>query len=226
MAHDGKCSVAHKRLQARSENQVCLVATRGMEGSASSVIRALAESLATFGGGAPASVLQHLEAAGTPADILAVIAQGAERESIIDSASSVPRSAHEAHTAEAESQYSNNELMDGLKYISNQVQSFENHVTDHCISGIMRKLKKLDRLEVDIQEMKTTLRMASGTVFALEKYLTDSAAAHRSDVSQIANKLVTLQVAVQTMLKKMHTMSEALAVEHRIMVEMAKPNRS
>ena len=71
--------------------------------------------------------------------------QGAEGECVTDSASSVPRSANEALTGEAEPECSNNDLMDGSSYISNQVQSFQNHVIDVSISGI------------NVQDKKTTL---------------------------------------------------------------------
>ena len=81
---------------------------------AAEVIGALAATLASIAGGAPASVLQQLAAAGTAVDILVSVARGSESESLTDSDSSVPRSTDEALTAEAEPQCSNNELMDGL----------------------------------------------------------------------------------------------------------------
>ena len=99
-----------------------------MEGSPASVIRALAESLASFGGGAPASVLQNLVTAGIPERILQIITENPESESVTDSVSHVPGSSDEALAEEAEWQFSNNALMDGLEYISDQVQSFENYV--------------------------------------------------------------------------------------------------
>ena len=194
-----------------------------MERSSAFVVRTLAECLASFSGGAPASVLQNLVDAGTPERILEIITEGPESESVTDSASRVPGSADEALAEDAESQFSNNALMDGLKYVSDQVQSFENHMNDHDISGIRMKL---DRLEVDIRKMKTTLKTTSATISVLEKYLSDSAATHRLEVSQMTSALAILHEAVLTMLKTMHTMSGAPSVEHRIVVEMAKSNRS
>ena len=116
-------------------------------------------------------------------------------------------------------QFTNNELMEGLKYISEQVENFENHVNYHGISSVR---KKLQTLEVDIREIKTTLRTTSATISVLEQKLSDGAATHRSEVSQITSTLMLLYVAVQTMLQTMHTMSGAPSVDHRIRVEMAK----
>ena len=85
-------------------------------------IRRLAHCLAAFGGGAPASVLRELAAAGHLAEVLLRTAQGTESENVTDSTSSVSRMADEEDTVEElEHQYSNNALMQGLEYLSDQL---------------------------------------------------------------------------------------------------------
>ena len=70
------------------------------------------------------------------------MAQGAEGKCVSNSASSVPRSANETLTEEAEPKCSNNDLIEGSSCLRSQVQSYQNHVID-------------DR--INIQDTKTTL---------------------------------------------------------------------
>ena len=193
-----------------------------MEDMPANPIQQLAECLANFGGGAPASVLQGLAAAGNPAEILIRVAQGTEGESVTDSASSVSRMADEEGTVEEpELQYSNNAIMDGLEYLSDQLETIKRCMKENGNSDIHRKLKKL---AVDNQEMKTMSRTTSNNMAILRQNLIDSIATHRSDMAQMDRTFTMLHETMQTMLKTMHTLSGVPSVEHRIVVEMVKSN--
>ena len=74
-----------------------------------------------------------------------------------------------------------------------------------------------------MREMKTALRETSSTISVLTQYLSDSATAHRSEMSQISTMLVVLHNAAQTILKTMHARFEVQAVESRIMENNPHP---
>ena len=157
------------------------------------IVRMLAKCLMKYNDGAPASMLQNLVTAGTPERVVEIITENLENERSTDDVSHIPGSTDEALEENTEPQFSNNALMDGIKFVSDQVKCLEDRMNDHDFAGIRMKM---DRIEGDVRKMKTTLKTFCTTIAALEKYLSTSAASHQSEVSQITSAFVT---AVQMM---------------------------
>ena len=172
-----------------------------------------------YSDGAPASMLQNLVSAGTPERVVEIINENLENERSTDDVSHIPASTDEVLEENTEPQFSNNALMDGIKFISDQVKCLDDRMIDHDFADIRMEM---DKVENDIRKMKTTLETFCTTIAALENYLSTSAASHHSEVSQITSALVT---AVQ-LKEAIEAKSGAPSVEHRIVAEMATSNNS
>ena len=136
--------------------------------------------------------------AGTSERVVEIITDILETERSTDDASHVPGSANEAVEDTAEHQYSNNALMDGIEFVSNQVKYLEDRMIDKNIASIQMKI---DSIKGDVDEIKTTLKTFCGTIAALESYINTSAASHHSEVSQFNSALlaaVQLKEAIET----------------------------
>ena len=163
----------------------------------------------------------------TPADVVKINTESTESESSTESVSHALELADEglagdaetlaedteALTEDTEPQYSNNALMDGVKFVSDQVRCIEERMNDHDFAGMRQKL---ERLEVDVRKIKTAQKTICTNMSAITKYLSTSTATHYSEVLQITSALVT---AVQ-MMEAIQTKSGAPSVEYRTRVEM------
>ena len=164
----------------------------------------------------------------TPADVVKINTESTESESSTESVSHALELADEglagdaetlaedteALTEDTEPQYSNNALMDGVKFVSDQVRCIEERMNNHDFTGLRQKLEKI---EVDVRKIKTTQKTIYATMSAFTKNLTTSTAAHHSEILQITSALVT---AVQ-MIDAIETKSGAPSVEYRTRLEMA-----
>ena len=85
--------------------------------------------------------------------------------------------------------------------------------------------RKLKKLAVDNQDLKTMSRTHANKMAILRQNLIDFITTHRSEMAQMDNTFTMLHETMQMTLKTMHTLSGLSSVEHRSVVEMVKPNR-
>ena len=153
-------------------------------------------------------------------EVILVVVINTESEIVTDSMSSVPGMADEAdRVEEIEHQYSNNALMDGLEFLNDTQEVIKRLIQENGNSDTHRKLKKL---AVDNQELKTMSRTHSNNMAILRQNLIDFITTHRSEMAQMDNTFTMLHETMQMTLKTMHTLSGLSSVEHRSVVEMVK----